>query len=107
MKDTEPRDTTTELPEPPAPVTWSDFCHAKNRTDNGGYQLGADIVEVTTVQRAMRAAIDALDLLGLEIGIVKADRDARSSEKSAAVSRQIADDLRKVRDRVYREGDQR
>ena len=41
------------------------------------------------------------DLLGLEIAIVKANRDAESSEKSAAVSRQIADDLRKVRDRVH------
>lgn len=98
MSDTEPRDTATELPEP---VTWSDLCHAKNRTDNGGYQLGEDIAEVATVQRAMRAAIDALDLLGLEIAIVKADRDADSSEKSAAVSRQIADDLRKARDRVH------
>lgn len=85
----------SELPEL---VRWVHLCHAKNRTDNGGYALSDDIAEVATVQRAMRAAIDALDLLGIEIGIVKAERDAEGSEKSAAISRQIADDLRKARD---------
>lgn len=93
---TEPQDAA----EPPAPVTWRDITSAQNRNGNGGYDMPADIMAVPEVQTAARAVVDALDLFGLEVGIAKAERDAVSSEESAAVSRRIADDLRKVRERA-------